>query len=278
MAPQKIRTFFVLLFVLSFFNSTIKPWHTKTPSSPVFSEKRRGLIKLLRQIDIKGNEFEIASALKLAYDGERIVGFDLDINFKDGCVTVVIDREMHQLHTTEFDIVSSNYVVECKSSKNPSINCDIAQFTKEQTMLRWLNAVMRDLDKRKLSINSYISKRSNKPFIVLNGPCTNYKDIDFTSTWFTAENEDECIDQFISIIEILVDKDVRVMFQGLLTAEFGNELYEQGLPFEEGIHLPFELSKFIDPSFLTQKDQMNRLNGLFENLTIDTNPGEDMQL
>ncbi len=251
----------------------------QVPPSPVFSKKRQNIIKLLKQIHVKGNEFEIESAVTLAKEGERIVGFDLDINFKDGTAPVMLeDGTTVEINTTEFDIVSSHYAVECKSSKNPSHNCDIEQFTKEQTMIRWLNMVWYDIQTENLEFGFFKSWKNNRPFVVIKGPSTKDQNIELTSTWFTADTERECIKQFIKIVELLVDKKFCIFFQSEIEPTFGRELCAKGLPYEDKIRIPVELNSLIDPRFLTEEAQMDILNTLLQKLTIDTNPGEEMEL
>ena len=206
------------------------------PGFSHFSYDKRNKNKII------GNTFELEAALYLQQKKcEPILGFGLVIQFVDDGVFVVINEQIEELTTTEFDVISEHYVVECKSSVHPGRKTNLQQLEKEQKMLLWTRSLLEDLQHGNLSI-SHESGR-----ITLNGPSTYNMDINLYCNWMDELPIENPIDRFIYIIGILAAKELRVFFKNTVSPEFAGRLAQNRFFYEDNIQIVrSKYNKFAD--------------------------------
>ena len=83
---------------------------------------------------------------------QDILGFDLAIVFYPNSIPFKLGQEAVLLRTTEFDVVTSNFVIECKSCAVPRGGKSLAQFIKEKQVLKWICWVAHKIKRGKISI------------------------------------------------------------------------------------------------------------------------------
>ena len=201
-------------YVFSYSNSEIVSFFQTTFSS----KQLPGYKKLLYSNDCgnDGKYFEMESALYLNALAHRVKGFGLDIQFPQGKIECCVDgKNVIELRSTEFDVITAHCVYECKSSKNPDKYPKIKQFIKERNMLRWLKKVKGDLFLNRLSVGYRWSRK--KHFILqINGPSTLYKDVYMMSSWVTGKTVQECFDRWGKIFIMLVGKQLNIHFKNAI--------------------------------------------------------------
>lgn len=180
---------------------------------------------------ITGNTFELESALYLQQKKEPILGFGLTIQFVDDGAFVVINGNIDELSTTELDVISEHYVIECKSSGHPGRKTNIQQLEKEQKMLLWMRSLLEDLQHGNLSISHEAGR------ITLNSPSTYNMDINLYCNWMNELPIENPIDRFIYIMGLLAAKEFRVFFKNSVSPEFASRLAQNRFLYEDNIQI-----------------------------------------
>ncbi len=137
-----------------------------------------------------GALFELESALHLKDTlSHNIIGFGLDIRVSENKrrpkFNFVLDRgdyyeegliEIVELRETEFDVVTSDYCVECKSGRIFSDGCS-KQFKKEVNMIKFFRQLKRDINFGDVMIEY------SGDYLYINGDITNNCIIEFECNW-----------------------------------------------------------------------------------------------
>ena len=283
-ATQSLK--FIILACCIFSVSNLSPMHPVRLTELLYSTfdaHTPGLNSLIPKINERGFAFEAEVGLILACRSERVIGFDLGINFKDGFATVCIDEMVTTLGSTEFDVIA-NQAIECKSGATPLLtDQNVTQYShythkalkqeqrkifsilqqptlsqhqrdallyelqpiaaqallmqcqKEKVMLTWCKELAKEIDTGQITF-SFLYSQTHRPYVVINGPATCYKDTAINLTWFTTPNQQECTQIFIEIIHLLATKDSMVFFSGNVTPVFARLLYDANIVFEDDIH------------------------------------------
>ena len=160
-----------------------------------------------------GRFFEMGSAVYAESKwGEEILGFDLDLTFLNlnGQKNYIPYRgNRYELRTTEFDVITSRYVFECKNSDK---HTKIRQFEKEKIVLEWFRALIQEQDMGQLKVSFTFNSKGNS-IITVNGSSTFNKDISITSKWVAGKTTEECRLQWTDIFNMLAEKELIVMFR-----------------------------------------------------------------
>ncbi len=266
-----ILGFISLLFSASYLSSITTTQLNELALSQLGPETP-GLLSLLYKINKDpGYAFEVESALLLSAQGERVIGLGLDITFYHNTARVQLDEAIIDLPTTEFDIISEHFAVECKCSKNPSKNCDIQQFVKEKNMIAWCKKLVTEIEMGEVMFSFMLSRKNKTPFLIIKSPSTNSIDVPLTSTWFTSKDPELCREQFITMVQLLAAKESRVFFKAELPSTFSAQLALHNIAFDDHVHLAMHSSQnfFNNPllpdinSLTTQIDSIT-LNGTYE--------------
>lgn len=196
---------------------------------------------------VRGSSFELESALYMKAHGQPIIGFDLDISFDFGKVVFPYKGKEININATEFDVVTSRFLLEVKSGANPDkikrpheddepsdsgtesisgvdemavpithytpvlLKKQMMQFRKERLVIEWMGALKKDIDAGVLHID--VRFGTNRPLITICGPSTGNTHITFTSSWICGPSEMECINQFLYVVNCLADKIFFVFFK-----------------------------------------------------------------
>ena len=181
----------------------------------------------------RGSSFELEAALVLDQSNETIKGFDLEITFEKKTAHIAIDGHEALLNATEFDIITDNLAVECKSGTTIDGRC-YAQLLKEQTMLAWMHALAKELKRGTLSL--CIKRHTHAlTFFELKGQATRNKPLCMAMSWIHGTDEEKCLAQLIDIIQMLATKKVVALFRATIPEAFGIKLKLHGIDFVEDI-------------------------------------------
>jgi len=210
-----------------------------------FDKNTPGLVPLFLQTDQnKGHFFELETALLLANQNENVIGFGLSLTFRNPNECVQINGYKALLQTTEFDIITDNFATECKSGKI-QVKKTLDQLIKEQTIIAWCRELVKEIamnvqNKEKIFGFTH-STRKNQPFVIITTPSTIRNGIPHalhvTSSWFDTKDPDRCINQFISIVQLLATKKVRLCLKNEASPELISGLHRHNIPFNDNVNL-----------------------------------------
>jgi hypothetical protein len=168
----------------------------------------------------EGRFFEMEVALCIQYNGilrnhmplQDILGFDLELNFDHGGVGYVEDENFVPIRTTELDVVTSDFVIECKCSANFR---SMAQFIKEKNVLMWARWVWHEVQRGKMKIkHQFVKKNESKSMFILKKTFKKTKSKQIVScSWINSHDSGECIDLFKDMILMLSKKELLVFFK-----------------------------------------------------------------
>ncbi|MBD3232026.1 hypothetical protein GF322_05220 [Candidatus Dependentiae bacterium] len=245
-----IKRSFILL-VFTFFQISVFPIsnqeilqkiESKFPSNtPGLNQTLDALNKNLNDLN-DGRWFELEVALYAEeYMNEKVLGFGLSIEFWDEnkeqrLIYLNADNNL-DLKNTEYDIVTQNFMFECKLCRNPKNFDKIKQFNKERRIILFFKMIHEHLIKNQLSINCKFKKTKKREFCIftINGILTNYKDISFSLSWINSKTVEECLKQFDEIVKLIASKSLIVMFKGIITQNLMSKLSYWGFEYMHGI-------------------------------------------
>ena len=214
-----------------------------------------------------GHTFEIETAVVIQMDQELqeklgpVQGFNLDIQFQKAYPLIYLDGTLIELRTTEYDVVTENYIIECKSGK---ISKKVDQLLKEQNILKWFKTVYLELlenaDKSKdeRTINIKINILRNPPTLSIQGISTNGKIVTFYSHWITnnkslTDDEENLLTRWLSLIEFIAQKKQLYLFSKKpISDPIAHKLSVLSIPFLDSVkyknYIPTH-SKFFERDF-----------------------------
>ncbi|MFH1461856.1 MAG: hypothetical protein ABIF12_02850 [bacterium] len=183
-------------------------------------------------------ELETAVCLKEFYN-ENIIGFNLDINISDTLnnqeVEVMIPGSIAALRTTEYDVVTNGYVIECKSGSFKARENRIYQFLKERNLIEWFKTLKEEIISGSLSSRIELN-RKGKRVLILNGISTMGKDIRLMSSWFKYFKSMDYYDFWTEIIDLLSNKRLCLIFKTIISYQSKEFLEQEGFKFEDNFH------------------------------------------
>lgn len=215
--------------------SSIHPRELARLAFAQFDPEMPGFQQLLPKIKEPGFAFELETALIFAHKHEKVIGFDLDLTFLHQQEFIYFDGQTQELRTTEFDIVTENFAVECKCIKHPH-NKNLPQFIKEKNLLIWCKELAKNIAEEKVAY-SFTTYARTKPVVIITCPATNGQAIPITSSWLTASSAEGCIEQFKDIILLLSTKYPTVFFSRPVSNEFALKLRDLNISFVDDVSL-----------------------------------------
>ncbi len=245
-------------------------------ASTIYPPDLPGLAPLLNTAT-DGASFELESALYAEKElGETILGFGLELVIKEGVVQILLDGEILEMRTTEYDVVTQNYVIESKSSGRPGRHARIDQFEKEKTMLLWLKVVLEEMVADTMAYGiTYDPDIEGVPFFTINGAATCYQEISFTCNWIPYLDDEQFIFSWIQLIRMLSQKTLLVFFKNTANAHLRARLEERDLEFYDEVthgtflntldlsYKTFELDEAISPRSPRVATPRNDIRDLF---------------
>ena len=191
----------------------------------------------------EGKYFELEAGLfAQAKMGQLVVGFSLDIDFyidnKDKCFAYLEGEEAFELRSTEFDVITKDFVFECKLCRNPDKFKKIDQFRKERNILLFFRQLHRALKEEELWVDVKFkrSKRRTRSVITVMGEVTGHKKVSFTSFWVNGKTVEECLVQWFEIIEILASRSLLVMFKSHITPSLIKSLERESFDYRDEVN------------------------------------------
>ncbi len=190
----------------------------------------------------EGRFFEMESALYIllrSIGHQDILGFDLEIAFFYSEIPFNLGQQTILLRTTEFDVVTTDFVIECKNCAAPRSGKSIAQFLKEKDTLKWMRWVARKIQSGKLCISHVFSgKNREKSVFTLSDFSKKSKvGVTFSCSWVVGRDAEECIESLKRIINMLSEKSLIVFFKNSADPDFMRTLVENKIDFRENISL-----------------------------------------
>jgi hypothetical protein len=209
-----------------------------------------GLEPLLNT-DTTGAAFELESALYAQKELEEIIlGFGLKIKIKEEGIELDNGQE---IRTTEYDIVTLNYVIESKSSEHPGRHAGINQFKKEQNMLIWLQIILKEIINNTLTYGiTYDPDIEKNPFFTVYGTATNFQEVSLTCNWIPYLNDEQFIYSWIQLIKSLSQKTLLIFFK-----------------YKANTHLKARLEDFIFFDEVTHGTFLNANNNTCKTFELD---------
>lgn len=202
-------------------------------------EVNRGLSEIA-SIHDQGKRFEYESALFLQINDEKVLGWNLMIEVldseKDPKYILLSDENFFQLKTTEYDIVTTDHVFECKSSNGLAKKCKtyaINQFLKERNMLEFFDQIANELVQGCLSFNVFIKK--GICVLTICGRSTLFQDVSLQSNWVDGDDLETCEKQWKDIIQLLSNKKLIVMFKQKITSPVKMRLSKENLEWKDQV-------------------------------------------
>jgi hypothetical protein len=190
---------------------------------------------LLNAVD-PGKRFEIEAALCRLIGGEKVYGFGLEIFVLDSGknpITVNVNGNPFKVITTEYDIVTPNFVFECKSSSVPANHKKpfMKQFLKEQQMLLLFKNIWNELqdEQSKIFFSICLKKKKKQAVLTVCGESTDFKDIHFVSNWIKGTDLDSCSEQWLNLVEFLANKKLIVLFKEAIPQGFKKNMDSRDL-------------------------------------------------
>ena len=193
----------------------------------------------------EGAPFELEAALFASKQmKQKILGFSLNIEFFSngiqknfGC----LNNQIFELRSTEFDVVTKDFVFECKLCRVSQNFSKIEQFKKERKILLFFKKLKHDLEQDLIEadLSFKYRKRGEKnrySVLTIRGKLTNYKPVSFTSNWVTKDSIKDCIKQWTKIIDILANRSLLVMFKSRITQVLVDKLTEEGFEYKDYIN------------------------------------------
>lgn len=206
-------------------------------------------IAAIEAIPESGKQFESESALYLQILGEKVLGMNLMIDVLDAKknpkYVLLSDGNFFQLKTTEFDIVTTDHVFECKASSHPNKTQKtkkMNQFLKERDMLEFFQKVYEDLLEGYLLFKVTINKRGNC-ILKICGRSTLFQDVSLVSNWVKGSDLEGCAKQWENIIQLLSNKKLILMFKQEISPQFKTRLKKESLESKDQVsyksYLPY---------------------------------------
>lgn len=213
-----------------------------------------GFLSVYSKRNIQGSLFELESALYVQSKGENILWFDLDINLvringfsnADYWNTIVPcgEREFFNINTTEFDLGTRDFVVECKSSVKS--RCRLHQFRKERNVLKWMNMVNLEMQQGLLKMEISFSS-GNFAVLTINGLSTLQKDISILSVWIKRNiNSNDiklekfrCLNEWKKIIKLLTGKQLIIFFKNKVNDKLHRKLEKENFEYVDNVSWDF---------------------------------------
>lgn len=194
----------------------------------------------------EGRFFELESALYILLSRighQDILGFDLEIMFYSSNPHDILSANLGQetvlLRTTEFDIVTTDFVIECKKCAAARSGKSVSQFLKEKDTLKWINWIARKIKRGKLRIaHNFSSKSMEKSVFTLSKISRkSHVGVTFSCSWVIGRDAEECIESLKRIINMLSEKALIVFFKNSADPDFMRTLVENKIDFRENISL-----------------------------------------
>ena len=157
----------------------------------------------------KGRFFEMEAALCMQFNclqqpcifekKQDILGFDLELDFDQNIGWYERAGARVFINTAELDVITSDFVIECKCSAKPRSGKCIAQFIKEQNVLAWARWILDEIQTGKMKIkHRFEDKNQCKSMFTLKSTSKKSKSKQIVScSWINSQNSEECLRSFL---------------------------------------------------------------------------------
>lgn len=201
----------------------------------------RHLIEKTTKLYDQGTFFELVGLLhaKLVLEQE-IEGAWLEIVLESPKkIRINYKNEPYVLHSVEFDVITQDFVIECKSALDTSC-VKVDQFIKEAAMLDWLGQIRDEWNNK--NFKKDIINKNGRVLLVICGTCTGGRDVKLFSSW-TNQNSSKtkCLKSWHDLISNLAQKQVFGFFEHGVLSGLQEKLYELHFPYEDCINLVKDL-------------------------------------
>ncbi|KKQ32869.1 MAG: hypothetical protein US49_C0005G0088 [candidate division TM6 bacterium GW2011_GWF2_37_49] len=168
-------------------------------------------------------ELEAAFCLPRYLPGQNVEGFSLFFDFFGTKTVLPFKKGFITPESVDYDIVSTNYVIECKHSLVQT-SMHLEQFEKERKMLIFFTWLHKKISNGKIKIESFLTKKGKCLFKLIAKKQT----IVFSCSWIGSQRHDEALKKFISIISFLKGKHLKIFIKQPVSKEVGDVLTANG--------------------------------------------------
>lgn len=202
----------------------------------------RHLIETTENAFSQGTFFELVGLLhaKLSLNQE-IEGAGLQIVLENPARVIInYKNQPYELHSSEFDVITQDFVIECKSACDTS-HVKLQQFVKEAAMIDWLGQIRDEWNDK--NFRKGISLEGGRVFLIIQGFCTGGREVKLFSSW-TNRNiaKRKYLYDWYNLISNLAEKKVIVFFEnGVFSEEYQDKLAFAGVKYQDRIDLAHDL-------------------------------------
>ena len=189
-----------------------------------------------------GHWYEMESALCLSHGmrlGELVLrqpveGFSLSLSFwpklSMGCLGVGGTAKEFSFGGVEFDVITTDFVVECKSVSRPEEYREKSheQFFKQKLILKWCAQVRDELESGSIAIFDQAYSSHGKSSLLLKGHCTNMEKIRIWSSWIKEEDRALFLDSWKRLFYSLSKKNQIVFYKHKISDDLMKEFCDAG--------------------------------------------------
>jgi hypothetical protein len=237
--------FFSFLFFI-FINASLTSNQILDLASDRFGEipginyNRLYLLNRKSKSRLAGHFFEIETAICLNdfYD-ENVIGLNLDVIISDTLNNSVVEVMTFDsnviLTTTEYDVITDKYLIECKSGTFKARQNRAKQFFKERNLIEWFKVLKQEIISGTLSYRIDVNRKGKK-ILVVNGISTFGKDVCLMSTWFKKWYKDDYYDFWTDIINLISKRELFLIFKKGISFQSKKFLLDKGFEFEDNFY------------------------------------------
>ena len=206
-----------------------------------------------------GHWFELESALwfdkyrgdeeieGLSLNFENLPDFPRDVKKKDRCEQVCLpslpEGELFNLTSAEFDVITTNYIVESKTFVHPDKYGKIfEQLIREREFLEWLGIIYREYKREGKKFARVQQVIKGRPVLNFCGNSTRHKQVFLSCNWLTfnitpnfCDFDDVYLELWFDLIRKISQKRLIALFKCPISAEFARLLLENGFWFMDNV-------------------------------------------
>lgn len=181
-----------------------------------------------------GHIFEIEAALCLPriLKGQQVVGFSLFFDFFGTNERFRLKNGFFTPKAVDYDIVSTDYVIECKNSLSES-SLHLEQFQKEKQMLMFFKLLNTKIRNGKVKILGFFNKKGRLLFKL----SLKKKDLIFSCSWAERENINSGLEKVLIAIMILSNKNLKIFSKNPVPEKVKSIITSHGFDLYDSINL-----------------------------------------
>lgn len=212
----------------------------------------------------EGHLFELEAAICLPrvlmrehVGVENIIGFSLGFDFLGTHAVLPVDGEGITPETFEYDIITNNFIIECKTSIEDG-SAKIEQFIKEQKMIHFIEWLLTMIEMRGITLQSEIGKRNRRIFKFVYAK----QEIKFTCSWIGNECEALAIKNVVRYMSVLRGKQLKIFVKNSMNLDVAAQTIQIIRMMGIDLYDSVTFNQVFDLGLTTDQELLQRLTGL----------------